>query len=133
MRAKFCRGPTVVSKKRRGGVQTHKLLNFYKYVRYNTANNVSNCCGDPDLACVISAENEQSPALSVKQPTTLFTVMATTDDGLHFNLDNVNDDNERYDDDLVHLQNCLNNWAIIPTLKSITCTNNYVGILPCLR
>ena len=37
--------------------------------------------------------------------------MATTDDGLHFNLDNVNDDNERYDDDLVivNLQNCLNN------------------------
>ena len=28
---------------------------------------------------------------------------------LHFNLDNVNDDNERYDDDLVNLQNCLNN------------------------
>ena len=58
---------------------------------------------------MISAENEQSPALSVKQPTTPFTVMATTDDGLHFNLDNVNDDNERYDDDLVNLQNCLNN------------------------
>ena len=36
-------------------------------------------------------------------------VMATMDDGLHFNLDNVNDDNERYDDDLVNLQNSLNN------------------------
>ena len=35
--------------------------------------------------------------------------MATTDDGLHFNLDNANDDNERYDDDLVNLKNCLNN------------------------
>ena len=46
MRAKFGRGPTVVSKGG-GGVQTHKLLNFYKYVRYNTANNVSNCGGDP--------------------------------------------------------------------------------------
>ena len=45
MRAKFGRGPTVVSKK--GGVQTHKLWNFYKYVRYNTANSVSNGGGDP--------------------------------------------------------------------------------------
>ena len=50
-----------------------------------------------------------TPALSVNQPTTPFTVMATTDGGLHFNLDNVNDDNERYDDDLVNLKNCLNN------------------------
>ena len=28
---------------------------------------------------------------------------------MHFNLDNANDDNERYDDDLVNLKNCLNN------------------------
>ena len=47
MRAKFGRGPTVVSIKGGGGVQTHTLWNFYKYVRYNTANNVSNCGGDP--------------------------------------------------------------------------------------
>ena len=37
--------------------------------------------------------------------------MATTDNGLHFNLDNVNGDNERYDDNLVNLQNCLHNWS----------------------
>ena len=58
MRGKFGRGPTVVSKKGGGGVMIMKLLqvcqvqycqqcvNFY-YVGYNTANNVSNCGGDP--------------------------------------------------------------------------------------
>ena len=60
--------------------------------------------------------------------------MATTDNDLRFNLENVNDDDERCDDNLVNLQNCLKKTvAIIPTLKSITCTNNYVGILPCLH
>ena len=43
MRAKFGRGPTVVSKK--GEVYDYET--FYKYVRYNTANNVSNFGGDP--------------------------------------------------------------------------------------
>ena len=42
MRAKFGGGPTVVSKKR-GGVYRHTN---YETVRYNTANNVSNCGGD---------------------------------------------------------------------------------------
>ena len=39
MRAKFGRGPTVVSKKGGGGGYHYET--FYKYARYNTANNVS--------------------------------------------------------------------------------------------
>ena len=54
MRAKFGRGPTVVSKKKGGCVQTHKLWKFYKYVRYNTANNVSNCGGDPVTQLIVN-------------------------------------------------------------------------------
>ena len=50
MRAKFGRGPAVVSEK----VQTHKLLNFYKYVSYNTANNVSSCGGDPVTQLIVN-------------------------------------------------------------------------------
>ena len=53
MRAKYGRSPTVVSKGG-GGVQTHKLLNFYKYVMYNTANNVSNCGGDPVTQLIVN-------------------------------------------------------------------------------
>ena len=53
MHSKFGRGPTVVSK-RGGGVQTHKLWNFNKYVRYNTANNVSNCGGDPVTQLIVN-------------------------------------------------------------------------------
>ena len=53
MRAKFGHGPTVVPKKG-GGVHTHKLLNFYKYVRYNTANNVSKCGGDPVTQLIVN-------------------------------------------------------------------------------
>ena len=53
MHAKFGRGPTVVSEKKGGGVQTHKLWNFYKYVRYNTANNV-NCGGDPVTQLIVN-------------------------------------------------------------------------------
>ena len=52
MHAKFGRGPTVVSKK--GGIQTHRLWNFYKYVRYNTANNVSNFGGDPVTQLIVN-------------------------------------------------------------------------------
>ena len=37
-----------------GRVQTHKLWNFYKYVRYNTANNVSNCGGDPVTQLIVN-------------------------------------------------------------------------------
>ena len=44
----------VVSKKRCGGeVQTQTLWNVYKYVRYNTANNVSNCGGDPVTQLIV--------------------------------------------------------------------------------
>ena len=62
MRAKFGRGPTVVSKK---GVMIMKPLqvrqvqycqqcvNFY-YVGYNTANNVSNLGGDPVTQLIVS-------------------------------------------------------------------------------
>ena len=53
MRAKFGRGPTVVSKKGEG-VQTHTLLNLYKYAGYNTANNVSNCGGDPVTQLIVN-------------------------------------------------------------------------------
>ena len=53
MRAKFGCCPTVVSKKG-GGLQTHRLCNFYKYVRYNTANNVSNVGGDPVAQLVVN-------------------------------------------------------------------------------
>ena len=52
MHAKFGRGPTVVSKK--GVIQTHRLWNFYKYVRYNTANNVSNFGGDPVTQLIVN-------------------------------------------------------------------------------
>ena len=37
--------------------------------------------------------------------------MANTVNDLHFNLDNANEDNERYDDNLVNLQNSLNNCS----------------------
>ena len=60
MRAKFGRGPTVVSKR---GVQTHRLWNFYKYVRYNTANNVSNVGGDPATKLIVNV-NEMMKLLS---------------------------------------------------------------------
>ena len=55
MRAKFGRCDGRVGKKwGGGGVQTHKLWNFYKYVRYNTANNVSNCGGDPVTQLIVN-------------------------------------------------------------------------------
>ena len=38
-----------------------------------------------------------------------YPVISTADNDLHFNLDNTNEENERCDDNLVHLQNCLNN------------------------
>ena len=42
MRAKFGRGPTVVSKKKGGGYRHTNYETFTsRYVRYNTANNVS--------------------------------------------------------------------------------------------
>ena len=50
MRAKFGRGPTGVSKKG-GGLW---LWNFYKYVRYNTANNVSNFGDDPVTQLIVN-------------------------------------------------------------------------------
>ena len=37
--------------------------------------------------------------------------MATTDNDLYFNLDNANEDHERYDDNVINLQNCLNNCS----------------------
>ena len=63
MRAKFGRGPTVVSKK--GGFMIMKLLqvcqvqycqqcvNFY-YVGYNTANNVLTVGGDPVTQLIVN-------------------------------------------------------------------------------
>ena len=52
MRAKFGRGPTVVSKKGGGGTDTN-YDTFHKYVRCNTANNVSNCGGDPATQSIV--------------------------------------------------------------------------------
>ena len=48
MRTKFGRGPTVVSKKkyRDTNYETFTIMKLL-YVRYNTANSVSNCGGDP--------------------------------------------------------------------------------------
>ena len=49
MRANFGRGPTGVSKK--GGFMIMKLLH---YVRYNTANNVSNVGSDPVTQLIVN-------------------------------------------------------------------------------
>ena len=41
-------------KKGVGGVQTQTLWNVYKYVGYNTPNNVSNCGGDPVTQLIVN-------------------------------------------------------------------------------
>ena len=52
IRAKFGHGPMIMSKI--GGLQTHRLRNFYKYVGYNTANNLSNFGGDTVTQLIVN-------------------------------------------------------------------------------
>ena len=61
-------------------------------------------------------------------------LMATIDNDLHFNLDNANEDNERYDDNLVNLQNCLNNCSYytdseVNNLHQKSCRNTTLSTL----